>query len=1398
MAAVRATICSILGGCGSRAAGGRVHLTAGIVVLGLACRVAGAPAPVGPQPVAGWPRILGNAVFGEAATGDVDQDGRDEVAVGLRDGQVFLLDGDGRVRPGWPRLAANSFYLATVMADLDRDGRPEILAASRDGCVHAWTVDGRAVAGWPVDLGAEPVSRPLVLDADGGPFVAVATVTGAVHLLGRDGRGQAGWPVQADQHYAVLQDLHPLVIADLAGDPRPEIVYLSGRGPRLFAWGLDGAPVAGFPRALDGTGVGLAIGEVDGVLRIAATTTQSLWCLDPQGEAIWRYGLAAENDLFASPPGLFADETGAVLCVAATRGGTVHLLDAAGTLRPGWPVRFGGFIYGLGGGDERFGIPAVPLALDLDRDGRPELLIPSYDQHLYACALDGTPVPGWPLTLDDSIRATPRLAQLDGRGEPELVVTQAGETVFAFHLAGAPDAAATPPPPGHLAARDWSWPSAVVLGLVILLGALLAWCVGGRRPDVASAAAGASRGLAITVGIAVIVLVAVHAIDAVAYRRAGARLERLQPQLAQVVAAERATAVKRTERLAAALDSCLTETAVTSASLLYHLERLADRERLADDAAGLAVLDPAGRLRCAIGLSRTWPPTAATLGDPGTSQLQLLGNLPVFLVTQPLGGPLGGHLLVHAVSLAGDLPFALARESGASVELRLAGKTLAWAGAPPPAAVGAWPWLGMPEPSREFTLPDTPLRVRLDDETHARPWRGWLTLAGVLALPLAAVSLWSRRAPGWTPRGSWWHLALLGAGYLGGWLLLGGGTLLRYPVALGGHLLEIALHLVGLTGVILAIRTLMVAQEGRRFDAALLGSYLVVSLLPLGLVMTVGSALLQRAQREAALDAVARLETRASHLVLGYPGNYPFENELAVKAKDLLGRPPETGWFNFVRESQYFFTYDLPSAYMTIDVRDRAAPERTFTGFSWRAPRSEKFPAARPVWAGDRDLQGLFLDGGRPIVRAARTFRTPQLEARITSHLPLDAPVLADLESRLRLLPLLPRIELQPAWHAGGQPVDAPVGWRLPFVSRLILPARDWRSGDARWVVFVAHAFLPAGSEAIVIVLTALALAMVPLGLSIWGAVTTWRRTVLPAGRLLDGIRRVEAGDLAVCLDDRGTSEIALASRAFDAMVASLQTTIQVEAEHRQAEQISALKSHFLSMVSHDLKTPLASIQGAAENLLAQLPGPITDRQRQYLEMILTSSGALRQMVTDILDLTRIESGNLRLEPEILEVRREVDHVLRTLAPLFEERGLRPEVAEDGGPLHVRADRTRLWQILGNVLANAVRHSPDGGRIRISLAPARTPSGDPAVQTTVADQGPGIPESERRLVFEPYYARARGGAGAPGAGLGLAIVKQLTELQGGAVTLSAAAGGGASLSFTLPSVDGGDAQGSHE
>lgn len=1359
-----------------------------LVTAAVALAPADWAAAQGPQLLPGWPVILGNGILAAPAVADLDGDGRDELAVGLRDGRVFLLDGDGRVLAGWPRATDNQVWHSPLLHDLDGDGTPEVLAASADRRLHAWSRSGERCAGWPVALPDIPATGPQLGHGsrDAAPTIVVGCADGTIHQFHASGSPAPGWPVAGGAVRRHVAEVQPLAIADLDRDGASEILWLSRNPTALRVWSMDGGRRPDWERTFPGEGLGVTVGHWPEAPVVLITTLTEVWVGPPAGPALFTASAPAEDE-FTCPatliPGPRFGHPDEALVALGTSRGSLDLRDRAGRSAPGWPRDLGGFVFGMAGQQERFIIRSAPLALDLDADGTRELVVSSYDQHLYGLEFDGTALPGWPVTLDDAVVAPAVTAELDGAPGVEIVAGQVGESLYAFGLV--PDDGI--PGPTAPAATSGPGPVRLVLAAAALsaLAALALTLTSGRRPRAGARPAPRRLGwlgwlvLLVALSRGVVLLVDLRAGAAVR-----ADLRALDEVVAAVFAREGAAATALARTLAAGCDSLAGDREPS----LYALERLADRARLDYAHTGLMLTDTQGRAVVSLGLARGRD-GAASRG--AASPVMLVGPTPVVAAAAELPRRPQYRLLAQR-SLTEAFPQKIADATGCAAWLRLDGAVLAGASTLAAPRDRGILWLRPPVPVRDIRLaeigPGRHLSVRLRPVDGRGPARPWLDLCLAAAVGLGLGLRWSRTGLAGLGRGRF----LVGAAlWLAGRLALGSGAAASEAAALAAYGLELALVVAGLAGLVAGLRHLSGPGHGRRLGFALLASYLVVALLPLSMALLISMSLLQRAQRGILDGTLADLAQRADNILMAYMGSTVFRAELAEVSGRLMDQSEETGWFNFVGEDQYLFTYDLPTAYATLAAWDPAQADRRFSGYSYRAPRHRKFFQQHPEWTREEPWRGVVLEQGVPEVRAGRTLRTGDVTVQLTCHVPLDGELMRRLEHKLRILPFLPEVRLAPAWPLAPGGIARPAGRELPVHSGLVIPARDWRTGSARWVPLAAHATLPAGSESATVILTLIALAMLPLGLSAWGVWFTMRRTVRPLSQLLRGIRRVGQGDLEFRLGDSGSSEIAVTSRAFDQMAGSLQHTVGELAEKKKVEEVSALKSRFISMVSHDLKTPLAAIQGAAENVLAGVTGPATPDQSRYLQMILSSSRHLQEMITNLLDLSRLESGGLVLETESLDVRREVEAVVRSLGPLLERESLVIRVESPPGPLPVAADRTRLWQILGNLLANALRYSPRGGVVVVAIRTTDQVARDgrSCLLVAVRDQGPGIPEADRQRVLEPFATGSLAARVGRGAGLGLAIVDQLVALHGGRLRIGDAPGGGASLEFTLPRPD---------
>ncbi len=231
------------------------------------------------------------------------------------------------------------------------------------------------------------------------------------------------------------------------------------------------------------------------------------------------------------------------------------------------------------------------------------------------------------------------------------------------------------------------------------------------------------------------------------------------------------------------------------------------------------------------------------------------------------------------------------------------------------------------------------------------------------------------------------------------------------------------------------------------------------------------------------------------------------------------------------------------------------------------------------------------------------------------------------------------------------------------------------------------------------------------------------------------------------------------------------------------AESANELKDQFLATLSHELRTPLNAILGYAQLLKTNTIAP--EKRQHAIDVIERNAIAQNQLVEDLLDMSRITTGKIRLDPKPVPVIPLLREAVEGVKPAAEAKHIALDVSIEGSAWTVRADTTRLQQVFWNVLTNAVKFTGDGGQIAVSLAGRGA-----HVEIVVADNGAGIPPEFLPFVFEPFrQAESRFNRVHGGLGLGLAITKQLVELHGGTIVASSPGiGGGATFSIKLPSM----------
>ena len=232
-----------------------------------------------------------------------------------------------------------------------------------------------------------------------------------------------------------------------------------------------------------------------------------------------------------------------------------------------------------------------------------------------------------------------------------------------------------------------------------------------------------------------------------------------------------------------------------------------------------------------------------------------------------------------------------------------------------------------------------------------------------------------------------------------------------------------------------------------------------------------------------------------------------------------------------------------------------------------------------------------------------------------------------------------------------------------------------------------------------------------------------------------------------------------------------------------QAEGANRAKSEFLANMSHELRTPLSAILGLSEGLLEQTRGPLNERQQASLRTVQASGRHLLGLLNEILDLARIEAGRLEVVREWTPAREVCEATLALVREQATTKGIALELRLEDPEAHLEADPRRLKQILVNLLANAVKFTPEGGRVELATAAA----GNEALAFTVTDTGIGIAPEDQARLFQPFVQIDAGLARRyEGTGLGLSLVRRLADLHGGGVTLESEPGKGSRFTVTLP------------
>jgi len=353
--------------------------------------------------------------------------------------------------------------------------------------------------------------------------------------------------------------------------------------------------------------------------------------------------------------------------------------------------------------------------------------------------------------------------------------------------------------------------------------------------------------------------------------------------------------------------------------------------------------------------------------------------------------------------------------------------------------------------------------------------------------------------------------------------------------------------------------------------------------------------------------------------------------------------------------------------------------------------------------------------------------------------------------------------------------------------ARASLVSSAWRI-----VALVPRELIVMGSTALFNRLLIAGIAIVLIGTLIGWLAS--RRITQPLLRVTEAAEALAAGEYQQRIAMSREDEIGRLAGTFDVMARRISEAHErISSARAEAELANAAKSRFLGTMSHEIRTPLNAIVGYTEFLLVGIGGPISSQQRSYVERVQTSARHLLALVSDLLDLSSIEAGRLRVQCHPAPLRDAVHDSVAVLDSQAQQRDITISVRGDGA-LWYRGDPARLRQILINLLSNAVKFSEPGGRVEIDCG--TTTEADPALAdreegawttVTVRDSGAGIPPEKVATMWDAFVqgddsrTRTHGGSG-----LGLTISRRLARLMGGEITVSSEQGRGSAFTVWLP------------
>ena len=350
------------------------------------------------------------------------------------------------------------------------------------------------------------------------------------------------------------------------------------------------------------------------------------------------------------------------------------------------------------------------------------------------------------------------------------------------------------------------------------------------------------------------------------------------------------------------------------------------------------------------------------------------------------------------------------------------------------------------------------------------------------------------------------------------------------------------------------------------------------------------------------------------------------------------------------------------------------------------------------------------------------------------------------------------------------------------------------------WRVFVEEPLSEAFAPIQAAIWRTVVLLIVFLLVAIATSVLLARNLVRPIESIQVAAAKIGAGALDQRIDIRSRDELGALAEEFNQMAARLEASYvgleqqvqertrdlaralgKLDEKTRELETASHHKSEFLADMSHELRTPLNAISGFSQVLRKQLFGEINEKQAEYLDDILGSSRHLLSLIDDVLDLAKVEAGQIELETAPFSLREALERGVVIVRENATKEGVRVSLSSDPGVDTVVADERRITQVVFNLLSNAVKFAPAGSTVDVTAARA-----DGEIRISVRDTGPGVAPEDQGRIFEEFQQAAAGKERREGTGLGLALSRRLVELHGGRIWVDSELGKGSTFVFTLP------------